>query len=58
MTTRMMYTLSAFAVAGMAAFQLQRLLRTWRRTHLNFDFPLEDYPLFVGGSGTVPKRTR
>ena len=52
-----LYTLSAFAVAGMAAFQLKRLLHSWRRTHLNFDFPIEEQ-LFIGGGSSVPKRRR
>ena len=57
MTHKTMYTLSAAAVAGVAVFQFKRLVRHWRRTHLNFDFPMEDQ-LFIGWGGSVPKHRR
>ncbi len=52
-----MWTLSAFAVAGMAVVQFGRVLRHWRHEHLRFDFPIEE-ELFIGWGGGNPRRVR
>ncbi len=57
MTQKAMLTLSACAVAGVAALQLKRVLREWREKHLRFDFPIEE-DLFIGWGGGNPRRAR
>jgi hypothetical protein len=39
--------LGACAIAGMAAVQMSRFFLRWRKTHLMFDFPIEEQ-LFIG----------
>lgn len=55
MTQRTIWALSAAAVAGVAAMQMQRFMSRWRRTNLSFDFPIEEQ-LFIGWGGSRPKR--
>lgn len=57
MTQKTMLTLGAVAMASVAAMQLKRALFSWRRRHLNFDFPIEE-ELFIGWGGGNPRRAR
>lgn len=45
MTYRALVTVGACAFAGLAVFGFGRSVRRWRKTHLNFDFHLDN--LFV-----------
>ncbi len=45
MLQRTLITLGAITVAGLAVFGFGRQLERWRRSNLNFDYPLED--LFI-----------
>jgi hypothetical protein len=57
MNQKTVLTLSACAVAGVAAIQLTRLVQTWRNKHLRFDFPIDE-ELFIGWGGGNPRRAR
>ncbi len=45
MLQKTLLTLGAVTVAGLAVFGVGRTLEKWRRSHLNFDVPMEE--LFV-----------
>ena len=56
-TQKTVLALGAMAVAGVAAIQLTRVLATWRKNNLTFDFPIEEQ-LFIGWGGGNPRRVK
>ncbi|HMB92448.1 MAG TPA: hypothetical protein VKP65_16465 [Rhodothermales bacterium] len=57
MNQKTVLTLGACAVAGVAVFQLKRLVESLRHKHLRFDFPIDE-ELFIGWGGGNPRRAR
>lgn len=49
--------LGACAVAGVALLKVKRLVATWRKEHLQFDFPIEE-EMFVGWGGGSPRQLK
>ena len=56
-TQKAVLALGVFAVAGVAAVRLSRVLMHWREENLDFDFPIEEQ-LFIGWGGSNPRRVR